>query len=77
MWKYFIYGLVFFCTTLIIQYIANRVSKDNKGRTPFFTGFEVVIGIALLGLIQGELFYFATIIGFVIADELGKTVGWH
>lgn len=78
MWKYFIYGLAFFGATLIIQYIANRVRKDhNKGRISFFTGFEVVIGIAILGLIQGELFYFAEIIGFVIADELGKKVGWH
>lgn len=76
--EYILYGILFFVCTLIIQYITHKVRKNqNKGKNSFYTGVEVVIGLAIIGLIQGEIVFLAAIIGFIIADELGKSFDWH
>ena len=78
MTEYILYGIGFFVCTLIIQYIAHKIrNNQNKGKYSFYTGVEVIIGLAIIGLIQGKIVFLAAIIGFVIADEFGKSLGWH
>lgn len=76
--EYLLYGIVFGAITLIIQYAAFKIRKDkNKGNNPTWSGMQAIIVIATIGLIRGNVAYLAALIGFAIADDIGKALGWH
>lgn len=78
MWEYVIFAIGFFVITLIIQGIEYKLIDPKSIWNNFrFTGKEAIICIAVIGLVQKDLTYLASIIGFVTADEAGKSLGWH
>ena len=77
MLEYLLYGVVFFLITLLIQYFMYGRGKNRKRTFDFWKGSNVVIILCVLGLTFHEIHYLASVIGFVIADEMGKKNGWH
>ena len=73
-----LYGIVFFLLTIFLQYILHKTRKNgNKGQSGVWTGMVTIITICILGIYMGKICFLAAIIGFVIADEIGKKMGWH
>ena len=52
-----------------------RKNQQKKRLFDFWKGSTVVITLCVLGLIFHETHYFASVIGFLIADEVGKKNG--
>ena len=73
---YVLYAVGFFLFTIIIQYLLYKLNK-NKRKVKIWTGRNPIIVMCTLGLIQTNISYLAAVIGFVVADEIGKTVGWN
>lgn len=73
-----LFGIAFFLFTLFLQYLLHKKRKSgNMGKTALWTGMSSVVGIAALALVTGEMKYVAALVGFAIADEIGKGLGWH
>lgn len=63
----------FFIITILIQ---SSLAKINC-RVSIWQGSNAVIAICALGIVFQNIHYFAAIIGFSIANEIGKNAGWH
>ena len=75
---YMIYGICFFIITLLIQFIINKINNQRNGnKIKIRMGYHVVNCLCVLGLVTNNLHYLASVIGFVIADEIGKKQGWQ
>lgn len=74
--NYIVYAIGFFLITITIQYLLHKFNK-NSGNNKFWTGTNTVVVICTLGLIQNKISYLAAVIGFILADEIGKTQKWH
>lgn len=77
MFETVLYGLVFFLITLLIQYILSNIRKKRNGKSCFWIGTNAAVAICMLGIIFKEINYFAAVIGFLLADEIGQSNGWH
>lgn len=78
MWQYILYAVTFFFVTLLIQSVVHKLLLSNgKKNKSLWTGYQIVVCLCVLGLATGKLYCFASIIGFVVADEIGKKNGWH
>lgn len=78
MGMYVLYAACFFAITLLIQFLLRKVNcKRNNANVNIWTGYQVVICLCILGLVTGRLHFLASVIGFVVADEIGKKSGWH
>ena len=72
-----LYGIGFFLITLLIQFLLSERNCRKNKQTTFWTGSSAIITICVLGIIDRNIHYLAAILGFVIADEIGKSAGWH
>ena len=73
-----LYGVGFFIMTIGIQALLHKVRKNgNKGEFAIWTGMVTTITICTLGIIMKNISFLAAVIGFVIADEIGKKMKWH
>ena len=73
-----LYGVGFFLITLGIQVLLHKVRKNgNKGDFAIWTGMVTTITICVLGIIMKNISFLAAVMGFVVADEIGKKMGWH
>ena len=70
-----LYAFGFFLITLLLQYLLSR--RKNKCGVAIWEGTNTVIVICVLGIAMKNINYLAAILGFVVADEIGKSVGWH
>lgn len=70
-----LYAVVFFLITLVLQYLLSK--RKNKNAFFIWQGMSTVIVICVLGVVTKNINYFAAICGFAIADEIGKSSGWH
>lgn len=77
MFETVLYGVIFFLITLLIQYILSNIRKKRNGTSRFWIGTNAVVTICMMGIIFKEINYFAAAIGFLLADEIGKSNGWH
>lgn len=68
-----LYGIAFFVATIIIQYILHKMGKIKS----FWAGSTAIVSMCVLGIYFHSVNYLAAIIGFIIADEIGKKLGWH
>ena len=75
--KYFIYGIGFFIATLLIHAIVHGISKGKNKKWMIYTGPSAITCLCVIGIMKNEIAFLAAIIGFVIADEIGKAMGWH
>lgn len=72
-----IYGIGFFLCTLLIQYMLFKFRK-NIITEPMVCGLEIEqLWCCVVGIINYKVEYLAAILGFICADEAGKTAGWH
>ena len=72
-----IYGIGFFLCTLLIQYMLFKFRKNhNHGANGVWVGIEQ-LWCCVVGIINYKVEYLAAILGFICADEAGKTAGWH
>lgn len=69
------YGVGFFLITLLIQYLLSK--RKNKSKLSIWEGTSVIIAICMMGIVFQNINYFAAILGFVVADGIGKEIGWH
>lgn len=75
--EYWLYGIGYFILTLMIQYVLFKFRKNhNRGASSIWTGNTIVIILCVLGLLTQELNKFAAVIGYVLADWIGKEMGW-
>ena len=74
---YLIYGIGFFVIILLIQYIVYIIRKDPAKKLSFWTGTTCVICLCVLGIVNQDIHYFASVIGFVMGDSVGETMKWH
>ena len=66
-----IYGIGVFVLTLLLQYLLLRFRKDsNQGDSAIWVGNNAVIVICIFGIMEGDIDYFAGIIGFIVADAM-------
>lgn len=70
-----LYAVGFLLITLILQYLLSK--RKNKGVMAIWQGTNTVIVICILGIVTRNINYLAAVLGFVIADEIGKSAGWH
>lgn len=78
MFETVLYGIGFFLVTLLIQYICSNIKKKKHGIiSSFWVGTNTVVVICIMGIVFKEMNYFAAVIGFVLADDIGKSKGWH
>ena len=64
------YGIGFFIATILIQYLFYKV----KHNTP--QGTNAIVAICVLGVISHNVYFFSAVIGFAMADKLGRKMGW-
>lgn len=73
-----LYGIGFCLCTLLIQGVLYKLrNKHNQGNTAIWVGNSAIIVICIMGLMTHNTNYFSAILGFIIADEIGKQMGWH
>ncbi len=73
-----LYGMGFFLFTLLFQFLLNRFRKNhNKGSSTIWVGKSATVVICLMGIFTKDLNYFGAVIGFLIADEIGKQMDWQ
>lgn len=72
-----LYAIGFFLITMLIQYLLSKRSHRKTHSIEFWTGSSAIIAICVLGIISNNIHYLAAILGFVIADDVGKAAGWH
>ena len=77
MTKYLIYGIGFFIATLLIQAVVHGISKGKNKKWMIYTGPSAITCLCVIGIMKNEIALLAAIIGIVIADEIGKAMGWH
>ena len=75
--SYFWYGLGFFVFTLLLQGTLHKFRKNKNMQYPIWAGSNVIIFIAMSGIIAKNPAYLGAVIGFILADNIGKEVGWH
>lgn len=68
-----LYGFGMLIVTLIIQFVLYKTKKNID----FWSGTEPVIILCILGLLTNEVGDIAGILGYAIADRIGKFAGWH
>ena len=74
---YVIYGTGFFEFTLTLQAIFHKARKNKNIQYPIWAGENVVVFIALYGIVEKNVAFLGAIIGYVLADNVGKKLGWH
>lgn len=78
MFEMVLYGIGFFLFTLLFQFLLNRFrKKHNKGSSTIWAGKSATVVICLMGIFTKDLNYFGAVIGFLIADEIGKQMDWQ
>lgn len=70
-----LYVIFFFVITLLIQFFGSK--RKSKGKVKIWEGTNTIVVICILGIITQNINYLSAIIGFVIADQIGKIAGWH
>lgn len=75
--KMFMYGIGFFIATLLIQYLFYKVKYNTpQGANGIMVGTNAIVTICVLGMISHNVYFFSAVIGFVMADKLGRKMGW-
>lgn len=73
-----LYAVGFFLITLLFQYLLHRFRKNgNRGIGAIWVGRSAVIVICVMGIVSREINYLGAVVGFLMADEVGKKKGWH
>lgn len=78
MLKIVFYAIGFFLLTLLLQYLLHKVRKNgNRGKGAVWVGRSAAIVICIMGGITQNINYLGAVLGFLMADEIGKQMGWQ
>lgn len=78
MFKIVFYAIGFFLLTLLLQYLLHKVRKNgNRGKGAVWVGRSAAIVICIMGGITQNINYLGAVLGFLMADEIGKQMGWQ
>lgn len=73
-----IYAVGFFVFTIFLQWLLHKIRRNhNQGASAVWAGTGAMIVICVIGLLTKNTSYFAAMLGFIIADEVGKQAGWQ
>ena len=75
--SYFWYGLGFFVFTFLLQGVLHKCRKNKNMQYPIWAGSNIVIIVAMSGIIAKNPAYLGAVIGYILADNIGKELGWH
>lgn len=76
MWEIMIYAVAFFLITLLIQYLFYKARRNRGKNNTFWTGRHTAIIMCTIGIWQEDVNVLGAVLGFLIADEIGKKLGW-
>lgn len=78
MFKIVFYAIGFFLITLLFQYLLHRVRKNgNRGKGAVWVGRNAAVVICILGVVTKNINYLGAVLGFLLADGIGKQMGWQ
>lgn len=78
MFEIVLYVIGFLVITLLIQYMLHKFRKNkNHGKNAIFVGNSAAIGICTIGILEHDINFLGAVIGFLLADEIGKQMGWQ
>lgn len=78
MFELILYAIGFFVITLLFQYLLHRFRKNgNRGKGAIWVGRSVIIVICVMGIVSKNINYFGAVLGFLMADEIGKKMEWQ
>lgn len=78
MFELIIYAIGFFLITLLFQYLLHRFRKNgNRGQGAIWGGRSAAIVICVMGIVSKNTNYLGAVLGFLMADEIGKKMGWQ
>ena len=73
MFKIVFYAIGFFLLTLLLQYLLHKVRKNgNRGKGAVWVGRSAAIVICVMGIVSKNINYLSAVLGFLMADEIGK-----
>ena len=73
MFELILYVVGFFLITLLIQFFLHRFRKNgNRGKGAIWAGRSAVIAICVMGIVSRNINYLGAVLGFLLADEIGK-----
>ena len=60
------------------QYLLHRFRKNgNRGHGAIWAGRSAAIVICVMGIVSKNINYLGAVLGFLMADEIGKKMGWQ
>lgn len=78
MFELTLYAVGFFLITLLFQYLLHRFRKNrNRGQGVIWVGRSAAIVICVIGIVSKDINYLGAVLGFLMADEIGKKMGWQ
>ena len=78
MLKMMVYAVIYFVITLLLQYLLHKGRKNgNQGTGAIWVGSNAMIVICIIGLAKRKINYLGAVVGFLMADGIGKRMGWH
>ena len=78
MFELILYAIGFFLITLLFQYLLHRFRKNgNQGHGAIWVGRSAAIVICVMGIVSKNINYLGAVLGFLMADEIGKKMGWQ
>lgn len=73
-----VHAIGFFLITLLFQYLFHRYRKNgNHGSGAIWVGRSAAIVICVMGIASKNINYLGAALGFLLADEIGKKMGWQ
>lgn len=78
MFELILYAIGFFLITVLFQYLFHRFRKNgNRGQGGIWVGRNAAIVICIMGIVSKNINYLGAVLGFLMADEIGKKMGWQ
>lgn len=78
MYSLIVYSIGFFLITLLFQYLLHRFRKNrNRGKGAIWAGRNAAIAICFMGIVFKDIKYMGAVMGFLVADGIGKKMGWQ
>lgn len=78
MFEIILYAVGFFVISLLFQYVLHKLRKNrNRGKNAIWVGRSAALIICFIGIFEHDINYLGAVVGFLMADEIGKQMGWQ
>lgn len=73
-----LYVAGYFLITLLLQFVLHKFRKNgNRGNGALWVGRSAVLVICIMGMLSKNVNYLGAVLGFLMADGIGKKMGWQ